>query len=138
MTSEDCKQLVRDWFERVWNQLDPAAIDELMSPDCEMLGLGQTVLGPEGFKAIQSQYSSAFDQIHVEPVELVGEDTIVAGTGRFSAKHKTSGLEVDFFFGYSAKCANGQVVWVRNVVDNASMLAQLHLLDESSFTSAFV
>jgi len=60
--------LIRRWFEEVWNQGRESAIDELCSQDA--VGHGQThdgtdVVGPENFKHFWRAFRAAFTDIHV-------------------------------------------------------------------------
>jgi predicted ester cyclase len=123
------KELTREWFDRVWNHLDRSAIEELMDPECEILGLTATVRGPRGFLSVHESFTKAFDQIHVELVELVAEENEVAGHARFGARHRESQRQVDMMFSFSGKFENGRLKQVHHVVDYTSLLAQLNLFD---------
>jgi steroid delta-isomerase-like uncharacterized protein len=62
-------ELIRRWFEEVWNQGREATIDELCAQ--QGVGKGQTIdgspiNGPEHFKAFWNTLRSAFSSIHVE------------------------------------------------------------------------
>src|SRR5215470_12651594 len=49
------RQVIENWFHRVWTQEDTAAIDALFIPDGKARGLGKNILvGPEGFKKFHS------------------------------------------------------------------------------------
>src|SRR6266545_142193 len=56
--------VARDWFERIWNQGNESAIDELLAVDARMHGLptpdGKPVVGPQGFKPFFRRLHSAF------------------------------------------------------------------------------
>ena len=61
--------LIRRWFEEVWNQGREATIDELVAKHA--VGKGQTIdgsaiTGPEPFKAFWYALRSAFSSIHVD------------------------------------------------------------------------
>lgn len=126
---ESPKELTHQWFERVWNQLDEGAVMELMHPDGEILGLGTTVVGREGFIGYHRAFRRGFDQIRIEIVDLVAEDTAVAGHARFSAIHRGSGREVDIFLSFAGRFEDGKLRWVRNVVDFTALLSQIGTLD---------
>ena len=62
-------ELIRRWFEEVWNQGREATIDELVAKHA--VGKGQTIdgspiTGPEPFKAFWNALRSAFSSIHVD------------------------------------------------------------------------
>ena len=67
--SETNKNLVRRWFEEVWNQGRPEAIRELMSEDCVNHGLSgdpvQPLRGASGFLPFHTQFREAFPNIEV-------------------------------------------------------------------------
>jgi predicted ester cyclase len=131
------KQLAKSWLERVWNQNDLSAVAELMHEECEVLGLRNSVVGPTGFLKIHESFTAAFDQIHVEVVDLVAEGEEVAGHARFAARHRLSGKEVDLIFSFSGSFEAGQLRRVRNVIDYTSMLAQLDLLEPDKMRAVF-
>ena len=62
-------ELIRRWFEEVWNQGREATIDELVAKHA--VGKGQTIdgsaiTGPEPFKSFWNALRSAFSSIHVD------------------------------------------------------------------------
>jgi ketosteroid isomerase-like protein len=69
----------QEWFRRVWNNLEPEAIDQLMTPDCVAHGLGPEPLrGPAGFKAIRESFTGAFRDIHIDVIQEIHEGDLVA------------------------------------------------------------
>jgi hypothetical protein len=69
MSSADNESVVREWFRRVWNQLDANAIDELFAPDGVAHWLdAEPVRGPAAFREFHRVLSSSFRDIHVEVV----------------------------------------------------------------------
>ena len=66
-----------EWFERVWNQKDPAAVHQLSTPD--MIGHGPegTRRGPADFVAFQAALGGAMPDLHVDVKRCVeGRDMI--------------------------------------------------------------
>jgi ketosteroid isomerase-like protein len=134
---ESPKELFREWFERVWNQGDEAAIFELMHPEGEILGLGTTVMGREVFAGYHRAFRRGFSEILIEIVDLVGEDEAVAGHARFSAVHGESGREVDIFLSFAGRFEDGKLRWVRNVVDFTALLSQVGSIDPRAVNLLF-
>lgn len=134
---ESSKELTRQWFERVWNQLDEGAVMELMHPDGEILGLGTTVVGRDGFLGYHRAFRRGFDQIRIEIVDLVAEGASVAGHARFSALHRITGREVDVFLSFAGRFEDGKLRWVRNVVDFTALLSQVGTLDPRAVNLLF-
>lgn len=77
--SEQNKELVRRWFEEVWNQRREETIDELLAADSVSRGIGhEPIHGPPEFKRFHRAFLSAFSQVEIEVVDLVAEDDKVA------------------------------------------------------------
>ena len=77
--SEQNKALVRRWFEEVWNQRREEAIDELLSADSAVEGLGETVIrGPAEFKPFHRAFLSTFRDVDIQVVDMVAEGDKVA------------------------------------------------------------
>jgi len=79
--SEANKQLMRQWFERVWNQRDESAIEAMFAADCiahNFPETGGTLVGPEGFKPVYRNFCGAFPDIHVTVQEVIAEGDRVA------------------------------------------------------------
>ena len=130
------KELVTEWFDRVWNQRDRAAIEELMCEDCTIHGLNLSEKGPSAFESFHSAYCSAFEQIHIDIMEMAEEGNLVIGHARFAAIHRETQKDLSFLFSFSAYYRDGQLAEARNVVDFLSMLDQLEMLDGSLMEQA--
>lgn len=75
--TEANEQLVRRFFEEVWNKKNAAAVEEFLAPDCVGYGLPDpdaVLHGPEEFKAVYSMFIGAFPD-----VEITVHDVIAAG-----------------------------------------------------------
>ena len=73
------ESVVREWFRRVWNQLDVNAIDELFAPDGVAHWLdAEPVRGPAAFREFHRVLSSSFRDIHVELVREIQVGDLVA------------------------------------------------------------
>ena len=56
---DENKDLIRRWFEEVWNQGQYKVVDEMLAPNAPSYGLGgggEPVRGPEALKAFQQGY----------------------------------------------------------------------------------
>lgn len=79
--SEANKQLVRRWFEQVWNQQREEAIDEMFAPGGKAHGFPEpdsVLVGPEKFKEIHRVFLGAFPDLHITVRDIVSEDDKVA------------------------------------------------------------
>jgi ketosteroid isomerase-like protein len=69
----------QEWFRRVWNNLEGAAIDELMTADCVAHGLGAEPLrGPAGFHTLYDAFTASFKDIRIEVLHEIHEEDRVA------------------------------------------------------------
>lgn len=80
MSTGEHKDLVRHYYEDLWNRWDFALADELIAERIAFRGsLGQTVQGRESFKAYVREVRRAFPDFHNQVEELVAEgDRVVA------------------------------------------------------------
>jgi len=95
--SEANKQLVRRWFEEVWNMQKEEAIDEIFAPQGKAYGFPEpdsVLTGPESFKTIYRKFIGAFPDIHVEIREIIAEGDLVAVTWTATMTHLGDALGI--------------------------------------------
>jgi predicted ester cyclase len=92
--SEANKQLVKRWFEEVWNKGRREAIPEILAPDAEIRESGEIVKGPEGFYPFFDRMQAAFSDIHVTFQDAIAEADMVCLRWSCSMKHTGSGLGI--------------------------------------------
>ena len=80
MSTGEHKDLVRRYYESLWNRWDFALAEELIAEDIVFRGsLGDSVRGREGFKDYMRAVRRAFPDFHNQVEELVAEgDRVVA------------------------------------------------------------
>jgi steroid delta-isomerase-like uncharacterized protein len=79
--SEENKQLVRRWFEEVWNQRDESAIDRMFDPEGRSHGVPTPegiLTGPEQFKQLHRMLVGAFPDAHFMFNDVIAEGDRVA------------------------------------------------------------
>jgi len=84
------EQLLRRWFEEVWNQKNAAAIDEMMAPDCIAYGLPDPdaiLRGPESFKELHRSFCGAFPDIQISVLDVIAAGDRVAARWRATGTH---------------------------------------------------
>lgn len=89
------EQLLRRWFEEVWNQKSEAAIDELLAPDCVAYGLPDpdaVLHGPEAFKSLYRNFLNAFPDLQIEVLDVIAAGDRAAARWRVTATHLGDGL----------------------------------------------
>jgi steroid delta-isomerase-like uncharacterized protein len=86
----DSANLIRRWFEEVWNQGSEKTIDTMCAKDA--IGYGQAqrgvdIHGPEHFKQFWRGFRAAFSDIHVDIRETIEEEDRVAARWTMSMTH---------------------------------------------------
>ena len=77
------RELVRRWFEEVWNKQNEDAIDEMFAPGGKAYGFPEAnsiLVGPDKFKEIHRFFIGAFPDVHVTVQDTICEDDRVAVT----------------------------------------------------------
>jgi steroid delta-isomerase-like uncharacterized protein len=133
--SDDNKQLVRRWFEEVWNQGREATIDELLSPEGVGFGLAASdtaVHGAPEFKPFVRNMRDAFPDMHFVIEDMVAEGDKVAARLRVTGTHKGGGLgiaptgrTIDVTAITIIQFANGKLMHGWNNWDQLGMMQQL-------------
>ena len=92
--SEANKQLLRRWFEEVWNQRKESAIEDMLTPGCRVHGLGgdAVLIGPEGFKTFHRTFCGAFPDLRVTVDDTIAEGDKVAIRWTATMTHLGDGL----------------------------------------------
>jgi predicted ester cyclase len=136
--SEPNKEIIRQWFERVWNNRDESAIPELMSADHVGHGFGPngaTVIGPAGFIPFYQVFTSAMPDVRITTAEVISEGDTVCARWSATGTLTGGGLGVNptgksmTVCGLSmGRIANGQIVESWNTFDQLDMHQQLDTL----------
>lgn len=88
MQAESYKDLVRRYYEALWNRWDFALADELIAESILFRGsLGITVQGREGFKEYMRAVRAAFPDFHNSIEELIAENGRVAVRLTYTGTH---------------------------------------------------
>ena len=125
------------WAKRVWVERDEAAIDEILAIDAAAHGLGgQTLVGPEGFKAFHRALCA-----QLSDTELVVDHHIEAA-GWLAAlctfKGTTSaGDRATITGSIHARIAEGRILEAYNHFDFIGLFTQLGLMPEDTWQRCF-
>jgi steroid delta-isomerase-like uncharacterized protein len=131
------KQVMRRWFERVWNHRDERAIHELMASGHVGHGLiaGEPLVGPDAFVPYFRRFAAAMPDVQIAIEDLIeeddrvcarwtatgtltGDDLGVAPTGN---RATVSGMSI-------GRIVDGQIVESWNVFDQLHMHRQFGTL----------
>jgi steroid delta-isomerase-like uncharacterized protein len=131
--------LVHEWFERVWNQRNTQAIDQLLDPDVIIHGItdaeGKPLRGTEAFKGFHRRFLAAFPGITVEVADTVSEGDKVAARCVVRGRHEGEGLgmaatqkETEFTGMCLVRIEHGKIAEAWNSFDFLTMHTQLGTL----------
>jgi len=148
--TEANKQLVRRWFEEVWNQGREETIDELFAAHGIGYGLGDTetpVQGPAGIKPFVRNLRGALPDIHMKIEDSIAEGDKVTVRITVEGTHKggqlgvaPTGRRIKIAGVVIIRIANGQLVEGWNSWDQLGLLRQIGALPATQgpdrFTSA--
>ena len=95
--SEENKQLVRRWFEEVWNKGRADAIDEMFDENGIAHGLSDDaanpIKGPRNFKPFHTTFREAFPNMIIVVEDLIAEGDKVVARCSVRGKHEGTFLE---------------------------------------------
>jgi steroid delta-isomerase-like uncharacterized protein len=137
--SNENKELLRRWFEEVWNKGREEAIDEMFAADGIAHGLTEggdkTMRGPVDFKPFFRTFRSAFPEIEVVMEDAIAEGDKVAARCRVRGKHQSdslgfaaTGLPTEFTGITIVRIEGGKIVEAWNNFDFMTMYKQLGAL----------
>ncbi|MFN7924154.1 MAG: ester cyclase [Bryobacteraceae bacterium] len=96
MPNSSAEENLRLWFERVWNQNDESAIDELFAPDGMVHGLpnegGGPIRGREEFKSYARSLRAAIPDVRVEILRFVANGDLASAHCVVTGTHTGDGL----------------------------------------------
>jgi steroid delta-isomerase-like uncharacterized protein len=137
--STESKDLIRRWFEEVWNKGREDAIDEMFAADGVAHGLTEegdkTMRGPEQFKPFYRAFRSAFPDLEVVVEDTIAEGDKLAARCTVRGKHQSdslgfaaTGLTTDFTGITIVRIERGKIVEAWNNFDFMRMYKQLGAL----------
>ena len=127
--------LIRRWFEEVWNQGREATIDELCAKHA--VGHGQTpdgtnIEGPEHFKQFWRAFCAGFSAIHVELHHTIEQGEMVMARWTLTANHtgpfmgmQPSGKHISTTGMSMQRFVDGQIVEAWDNWDQLGVFTQL-------------
>jgi steroid delta-isomerase-like uncharacterized protein len=137
--STEKEDLIRRWFEEVWNKGREDAIDEMFAADGVAHGLtdegDKTLRGPEQFKPFHRTFRSAFPDIEVVVEDTISEGDKLAARCTVRGRHQSdslgfaaTGLSTDFTGITIVRIERGKIVEAWNNFDFMRMYKQLGAL----------
>jgi steroid delta-isomerase-like uncharacterized protein len=137
--SEENKQLVRRWFEEVWNSGRADAIDEMFAENGIAHGLSddpsQPITGPQEFRPFHTLFRDAFPNMMIVVEDMVAEGDKVAARCSVRAKHEgdfmgreATQAPVEFTGMTIVRVANGKIAEAWNNFDFMRLHKQVGLI----------
>jgi steroid delta-isomerase-like uncharacterized protein len=92
-TNEVNVELARRWFEEVWNERRPEAVDEILTPECiGHTDSGDMVGGQAFIENIYRPFLGAFPDLNITVEDMVSQADKVAVRWRAEGTHCGEGL----------------------------------------------
>jgi steroid delta-isomerase-like uncharacterized protein len=137
--SEENKELVRRWFDEVWNKGRADAIEEMFDEYGIAHGLSDDpvnpITGPKGFRPFHTVFREAFPNMEIVIEDMVAEGDKVAARCSVRAKHEGDFLgraathSLVLFTGMTiVRIARGKIVEAWNNFDFMTLHKQVGLL----------
>jgi steroid delta-isomerase-like uncharacterized protein len=137
--SEENKQLVRRWFDEVWNKGRAEAIDEMFDEYGIAHGLSEDpakpITGPRDFRPFHTLFREAFPNMVIVIEDLVAEGDRVAARCSVRAKHEgdfmgraATQAPVEFTGMTIVRIDNGKIVEAWNNFDFTTLHKQVGLI----------
>lgn len=119
---EQNKEVVRLFFDELWNPWNFAKADELLAPDIVFKGtLGSELRGRDAFRTYMRKVQSAFPDFHNAIVQITAEDDRVVARTFYRGTHRgeifglaPSGKQISYAGAAFFRIRDGQVIegWV--------------------------
>lgn len=129
-------ELMRTWFEEVWNKGREDAIDAMAQPDVVVHGMedpqGRPVRGVQDFKVFFRTFRKALSDLHIEVEHVITEGDFSAARFTVTGRHTGEGLalapqgaKLNFNGMVIAKWKDGKIAESWNCVDFMKMVQQI-------------
>lgn len=129
----DGREILENWFRRVWNEQDSSAIEEMFPSPSTASGLGeQDLQGPKDFQRFQSALCSLVLDLEITIDRLVEDGTWFAAECTLSGMSKNR-EPVSIQGSTFCKIENGKILESSNHWDFMDLWVQNGLLPENCF-----
>lgn len=130
--------ILREWFQKVWNEGDEKSIARLAHPDVVVHGLSDApvpVRGLSQFMQFHKAFRSAIPDVEITVERTVSEGAFTTGHCRVTGHHTGAGLQIaatnkpiQFEGACILRIANGMIVEAWNFFDFLSFYQQVGAL----------
>lgn len=137
--NEQNDNLMRRWFEEVWNNKNEAAIDEMLDDNVVACGLvdgcGNPVDNKESFKSVFNQFVEVYPDIHFTVDDIISDGDRVVARCHVSGTHRGDGFgfpatgnRVNFSGMLSVEIKDGRITKAWNEFNYMDMFQQLGVI----------
>ena len=124
------------WFEEVWNKSRREAIDEMFPEDAVLHDGQNEYRGPEQFKLFYDALRAQLSDVQVTPLETISEGDIVCTRWSSTAKHSSTGKQLEVSGMSLLRFENGRFVEGWQNWDQYGMVQQLERKAPEAFAQA--
>ncbi|TCL09529.1 ketosteroid isomerase-like protein [Shimia isoporae] len=129
----DKKQIIKDWFQRVWIDMDLDAVDEYFEPDTEAEGLLPDFgIGPNDFKVFVPMCRALLESLEVHVDKVLEEGNWVSAITSMRAVNPTTGQPFAAHGQLFCRFKEDKIVEAYNAFDYLSFFTQLGYLPPQS------
>lgn len=129
----DHRKVLETWFQRVWTEEDPSAIDEMFPDDGEAEGLGEeTRVGPKGFREFQQELLSRVAEIRIDIEQCMQAGEWMASRCMLRGKCRATGKPVEMSGQCYGRFADGKILMAYNHWDFIGLFQQLGLMPDDA------
>jgi steroid delta-isomerase-like uncharacterized protein len=135
------KELIRNWFEEVWNEGNESAIDEMRAPDVLSFGLGESEAPAKAaeFKVFYHRMRAAIPDLHVTVEDVIAEGDKVVARISIEGTHcgaklgvEATGKRVNVDGLIMARVREGKIAETWTQFDKLALLKQVDAIPASS------
>ncbi|MET0062501.1 MAG: ester cyclase [Candidatus Thiodiazotropha endolucinida] len=122
-------EIVREWFDRVWNNGEAEFIDVGLAECCELTGLTpQPIQSRSDFHQFHQMMNNLFEDIHVEIDHIMESGDSCSGVVTVTGTHRQSGRAIQFQSSFFGRIEEGKICHAINLTDYLSVLVQIGAL----------
>ena len=123
--------LITSWFQRVWTEEDASAIDEMMTPDAIVRGMGNVEsVGTESFRFFQQSLLRQIGDVQFTVHRTIEDGDWMAALWTLTATHRATGRPVRSSGTVFVEVRDGKFVGGYNHFDGLGLYADIGLLPQ--------
>ncbi|QEM08535.1 ester cyclase [Mucilaginibacter rubeus] len=123
------KDFIIRWFTEVWNNSNPAVMDEMLHPDVKVHGVGETFTGSHLFKDFYDDFRKVYSNLKFDIEKMISEGDEIAALVNVFGIHTATGKEVHFSGVTIAKIEDGVLTSGWNYFDFLGLSKQVGNLE---------